>query len=183
MGQADEKLYEQMLVLRCQTGDERAFEELVTKFTPGLRDYLRLRAPAAADGEGLLQEIWFEAYRQLPRLRERRAFRGWLYRIARDRAAREFRRRGWRPVELRSEPAATEHQEDELASEQRERLGECLEQLSAEHRAVLRLRYLENRSYEQIAQALGCPVGTVRSRIHYAKEALKGLWQEDSHEN
>ena len=111
----------------------------------------------------------------LPGLREAERFSPWLYRIARDRAYRELRKRRV-PVE-QSDGAylADESAGEEFTAEDAAAVHEALDGLSPEHREALLLRFIEAMSYEQIAGVTGCSVGTVRSRIHYGKRALRNI--------
>jgi RNA polymerase sigma-70 factor (ECF subfamily) len=173
MTESADQLYERVLVLRCQAGDEAAFAELVERYGPRLRYYLRKMA-RDADAEDLLQEVWLDAFRGLHRLADPAALTAWLYRIARARAARRWRR--GRPAELPltadvSPPA----DEDDFSAEDAEQVHAALDRLAPEHREVLVLRFLEGMSYETIAGVVGCQVGTVRSRLHYGKRALRRL--------
>jgi RNA polymerase sigma-70 factor (ECF subfamily) len=93
MSDAADRLYERVLVLRCQARDEAAFEEIVVRYTPRLRYYLRRMLGGAPAAEDALQEVWLDAFRGLPRLIKPGAFSAWIYRLARDRAFRELRRR------------------------------------------------------------------------------------------
>src|SRR4051812_21289085 len=86
-------LYERVLVLRCQARDDDAFEEVVARYTPRLRYYLRKMLGGVQAAEDALQEVWLDAFRGLPGLMEAGAFPAWIYRLARDRAFRELRRR------------------------------------------------------------------------------------------
>jgi RNA polymerase sigma-70 factor (ECF subfamily) len=100
-------------------------------------------------------------------------FRPWAFRIARDRVYKEFRRRKLAIEPLRdSEPEAIDETEEALPIEP-EDLQHALNALSADHREVLVLRFLEEMNYEEIAQITGSTLGTVRSRLHYGKRALK----------
>jgi len=105
-------------------------------------------------------------------------FRPWAFRIARDRIYREYRRRKL-PVQPVDEAQLADVPESaELDTEiDREELQHCLELISPEHREALVLRFFENLSYEDIARATDSSVGTVRSRIHYGKEAFKKAWK------
>src|SRR5947207_15758661 len=97
MNEPAEQLYERLLVVRCQTGDEEAYRELVGRFSPRLRYFLRKLLPHADRAEDLLQEVWIDVFRQLPGLQEDAAFIPWIYRIARGKAALELRRNGRAP--------------------------------------------------------------------------------------
>jgi RNA polymerase sigma-70 factor (ECF subfamily) len=176
MNEPAERLYERLLVLRCQTGDEEAYRELIEGFGPRLRYFLRKLLPHGDRAEDLLQEVWIDVFRQLPRLQEAGAFMPWIYKIARGKATWELRRNGRVPLaaeipDLIAEPQ-TEH---EFSPEDAARIHAALDELPADQREVLVLRFLEELSYEEIGQVVGCPLGTVRSRIHYAKAALQRL--------
>src|SRR6516165_12399485 len=93
MTDAADRLYERVLVLRCQARDEAAFEEVVARYTPRLRYFLRKMLGRPEATEDALQEVWLDAFRGITRLNEPGAFPAWVYRIARDRAFRELRRR------------------------------------------------------------------------------------------
>src|SRR3954447_4988127 len=90
---AADRLYERVLILRCQARDEAAFEEIVARYTPRLRYYLRRMLGGVQSAEDALQEVWLDAFRGITRLIEPDAFPAWIYRLARDRAFREVRRR------------------------------------------------------------------------------------------
>lgn len=171
-----ERLYERLLVVRCQSGDRRAFEELVERFSPRLRYFLRKMAPRGEIAEDLLQETWADILRQLPRLQDAGAFTAWAYRIARGKANLEHRRNERRPpmngdVEFLAAPQT----EPQFSPEDAARVHAALDELQAEQREALVLRFLEGLSYEEISQVVGCPPGTVRSRIYYGKQALQQL--------
>jgi RNA polymerase sigma-70 factor, ECF subfamily len=176
MSDQTERLYERLLVVRCQTGDEEAYRELVERFGPRLRYFLRKLLPRGDRADDLLQEVWIDVFRQLPRLQDAGAFTAWVYRIARGKATLELRRNGRAPpaAEMPELIAAPEG-ETEFSPADAARIHAALDELPAEQREVLVLRFLEELSYEEIGQIVGCPLGTVRSRIHYAKQALQRL--------
>jgi RNA polymerase sigma-70 factor (ECF subfamily) len=170
MNDAADKLAEQVLILRCQLGDADALAELIAHYSPGLLFYLRKLAASAA--EDLLQDTWFDVYRRINALHEPAAFTTWLYRIARDKAYRRLRRKpeAFLDQELAAGLAA---QEEAFTAEDAAGVRAALEDLPSEQREVLVLRFIEEMSYEQIAQIIARPMGTVRSRIHYARLALR----------
>ncbi len=168
------QLYERLLILRCQAGDEGALGELIALYSPGVRLFLRKMIGQTATADDLLQETWFDAYRKINALERPEAFAAWLYRIARDKAYRELRRRP-APESLIEEivaEAATVDDED-FTPEEAESVRAALDELPVEQREALVLRFVEGMSYEQIAEVTSRPLGTVRSRIHYAKLALR----------
>jgi RNA polymerase sigma-70 factor (ECF subfamily) len=172
------QIYERLLVLRCQAGDETALAELIARYSPGLRFFLRNLADQPASADDLLQETWFDAYRRINCLRRPEAFAAWVYRIARDKAFRA--RRGRRTPTIDAElddvaMTASEEEDDDppFTPDDAAHVRAALDRLPADHREVLLLRFVEDMSYEQIADVIGHPVGTVRSRLHYAKRALR----------
>lgn len=182
MIESTERLHERLLVLRCQTGDETAFAELVGRYHGRLRYYLRKMLGDAHQADDTLQEVWLDAFRALPRLHDPGAFAAWLYRIARDRASRVWRR-GHRATEpLDASTLVAPDSEADFAPEDAAVIHAALDRLTAEHREVLLLRFVEDMSYEQIAAVTSVPVGTVRSRLHHAKQALRRLLERgDEH--
>lgn len=174
MSDSLDRLYERVLVLRCQAGDDRAFGELITRYGARLRYYIRRLLDDEAVTDDVLQDVWLTAFRKLPQLRIAEAFSVWLYRVARSHALAELRdRHEWLP--LAEEQAATNPPQTapEFSPQDAPRMHACLGQLRPEHREVLVLRFMEDMSYEKMAAVIGCPVGTVRSRIHYAKVQLR----------
>jgi RNA polymerase sigma-70 factor (ECF subfamily) len=176
-----ERLYERLVVLRCQAGDEAAFAELVERYQSRLRYYLRKMLFGVREPDDVLQEVWLDVFRAIPRLKDAGAFRAWLYRIARDHAFREFRKRrlNFQPLDQEELPVEIGRDEDIFAAEDAARVHSALQKLAAAHREVLVLRFIEDMSYEETASVLGCQIGTVRSRLYYAKRALRGALEKD----
>jgi len=175
MSDQAERLYERLLVLRCQTGDEDAYRELVGRFGPRLRYFLLKLVPRADRADDLAQEVWLDVLRQLPRLKDTAAFTTWLYRIAHGKAMLESRRNGRAPATTADVEEIADESEESFSPEDASRIHAALDQLEPTHREVIMLRFLEELSYEEIGQIVACPVGTVRSRIHYAKSRLQQL--------
>jgi RNA polymerase sigma-70 factor, ECF subfamily len=175
-----ERLYERLLVLRCQTGDEDAYRELVGRFGPRLAYYLRKLIAGADRADDLAQEVWIDVLRQLPRLADAGAFTTWLYRIAHGKAMLDARRNGRIPAATHDVEQVAEPDEDSFTAEDAARIHTALDGLEPAQREVLVLRFLEDLSYDEISQIVDCPVGTVRSRIHYAKAHLRRLLESDS---
>ena len=173
-----DRLYERVLVLRCQAGDEAAFAELVGRYAPRLRTFLSRMLDDSA--EDALQEVWLDVFRGVGKLRDLGAFATWLYRVARDRAYRALRRRGLKTLPL----VEVEVPGDvDIDGDERDLLNASLDQLPHEQREVVLLRFIERMPYERIAEAVGCGIGTVRSRLHYAKRALRrGMERRPGHE-
>lgn len=169
-------LHERLLILRCQTGDRLAFEELVVLYQPRQRYFLRKMLGPDRDADDLLQEIWLDVFRGLQRLAEPAAFPAWLFRIARRKVCRLLRSQRRSPQSLDDlELPAESEKETDFSAEDAAKVHAALDRLSAEHREVLLLRFIQEMSYEDIARVIDCSLGTVRSRLHYAKRALRQI--------
>lgn len=175
-----EAIYERLLVVRAQAGDETAFTELVERHSPKLRYFLRKLLSSADAAEDALQDVWLDALRHLPRLSAPAALRTWLYRIARDRAFARLRHRKLIQQPL-DEQDLVDCQTDEVAisPDEAAAVHAALDRLTTEQREVLVLRFLDDLSYEEIARVVGCQLGTVRSRLHYGKQALRKELDEE----
>ena len=184
MDEAAKRLWEQALVLRCQARDDAAFAELIEAYRERLSYYIARLHGQSDDMDDVLQQVWIDVYRKIPKLRSPKAFRVWVYRIARDKVYAGFRRRRYLPLPATYQEIPEEPEEEPIFSlEEIGGVHACLETLSAEHREVLMLRFLESMTYEDIAATLRCQLGTVRSRIYYAKRALRRKMEELNHDN
>jgi RNA polymerase sigma-70 factor (ECF subfamily) len=174
-----DRLYERLLVLRAQTGDEGALTELVNLYSPRLRYYLRKMLPGRSEqAEDVLQETWCDVLRSLASLKDAAAFPAWIYRICRDRAWRLLRKeRPASPLDEQQVPASAS--EPEFTAEDAASVHAALAELPEEQREVLVLRFVEGLTYEEIATICAAPLGTVRSRLFYGKEALRKLLTKD----
>ena len=167
-----EQILDDVLIARIQAGDGSAAERLVARYQPPLRYFLiRLLGPGESPDD-MLQEVWLSVFRQIRRLKTRESFSVWLYRIARNRAYDSLRRRR-RFEALPDDRTESRDGDDEFTAEDAAAVHQGLDALSHEHREVLLLRFLEEMSYEDIAAVTGCTLGTVKSRIHYAKLLLR----------
>lgn len=164
----------QALVRRCQRGERAAFEEIFRRFQPRLRYYLRRLDCGGDHVDDTLQDIWVKVVRQVCTLRDCGAFVAWLYTIARNEVYGKAKARD--PfVELtdeRLELIADDH-EPVFGEEEAARIHAALGRLTLAHREILTLCFLEELSHTQTAEILGVRAGTVRSRIYYAKQALR----------
>lgn len=168
------------LVERARAGERAAFDQLVARYQRRLlRLVLRLlRDPAEA--EDVVQETFLKAYRALPRFRGEAAFFTWLYRIALNGARNAIVRRrqrngpqGVAPSQAPAQPPEMGTPESMLLSKQvMQAIDAALEALPLELRTAIVLREIEGLSYEEIAQIMECPKGTVRSRLFRAREAI-----------
>jgi RNA polymerase sigma-70 factor (ECF subfamily) len=168
-----EKLLEQVLILRCQLRDKDAFAELIERYQKPLRYFINRLLSNSELAEEAFQETWLTVIRQICSLRKPETFAAWLYRIAHSRVYQELRRKKLLSNLNENLPAANVTEDDSDLFEDIEKLHRCLDKLRPEHKEVLMLRFLEQMSHEQIADVIDCNPGTVKSRIYYAKLALK----------
>jgi RNA polymerase sigma-70 factor (ECF subfamily) len=180
MSDESKRLYERLLVLRCQTGNEDAYRELVGRFGPRLLYFLRKVTARADRADDLAQEVWIDVLRQLPRLKDAGAFTAWLYRIAHGKAMLELRRNIRVPATTSDVDQLAGQEEPTFSPEEAARIHAALDELEPAQREVLVLRFLEEMNYVEIGEIVGCPVGTIRSRIHYAKAHLRRLLETDN---
>jgi RNA polymerase sigma-70 factor (ECF subfamily) len=173
-----------VLVVKCQMGERAALEALFLRYNPALTYYLR-RLLDRDDVADVLQEVWLRVIRRLRTLRSPEAFTVWLYRIARSKALDQLSQR--KPPEQFDEAPDggdfPDEEEPEFSAEDGAPVHAALGRLPAAQRDALTLRFLEGLSYEQIAEVTHCTVGTVRSRLHYAKAAMRQLLETDYERN
>ncbi|MCB1986093.1 MAG: RNA polymerase sigma factor RpoE [Burkholderiales bacterium] len=177
---------DQQLVERVQNGDKHAFDLLVTKYQRKLMRLLSQFVKDPAEVEDVAQEAFVKAYRALPSFRGDSAFYTWLYRIGINTAKNYLVSQGRKAPTLQgidSEEAENFEEggvlremhtpESELMSKQiAQTVNQTLEELPEELRTAIILREIEGLSYEDIANIMECPIGTVRSRIFRAREAI-----------
>ena len=175
---------DQQLVQRAQRGDLRAFDLLVLKYQGRIAALVSRYVSDAGEVEDVTQEAFIKAYRALGKFRGDSAFYTWLYRIAANAAKNHLVAKGRRPgadatIEdaegfdeggMLSESASPEALA--MGGELAEVVESALNALPDELKAALMLREFDGLSYDDIADVLGCPVGTVRSRIFRAREAV-----------
>ena len=176
-----------LLVERVKQGDQRAFDLLVAKYERRVQRLLSRLVRDSAEIEDITQEAFIKAYRALPQFRGESAFYTWLYRIAINTAKNYLATKSRRPVTVGEFQGADDGEffdlgdvvEDNntpdavLHSRQvAEAVNAAIEALPEDLKAAITLREIEGLSYEEIAQAMDCPIGTVRSRIFRAREAI-----------
>jgi RNA polymerase sigma-70 factor, ECF subfamily len=177
---------DQQLVERAQRGDKQAFELLFAKYQRKLSRLLSRFIRDPAEVEDVAQESFIKAYRALPSFRGDSAFYTWLYRIGINTAKNylvAMGRRAPTTTEFDSEEAESFEDGDQLrdintpesmlmSKEIAATVNETMGELPEELRAAITLREIEGLSYEEIASIMNCPIGTVRSRIFRAREAI-----------
>ncbi len=164
---------EESLVQRAREGDKDAFGALVRHyFRPIVAVAYRLTGDAAG-AEDVAQAAFLRAWEQLASLRDDGAFRAWLYRLAVRAAIDEVRRRPRELALLDTTEAGSSTEGEALARERARRVRRAVLALPEHCRAALVLREFEGLSYREIADALGIPIGTVMSRLAYARNLLR----------
>jgi RNA polymerase sigma-70 factor (ECF subfamily) len=167
---------DEWIALRCQSGEPGGFEDLVAVMERPLLYYatkLTGNEEAALD---VLQDVWIRVFRGIRRLKDPGSLRPWLYSIAHGIAVDRIRRDSFRERAEEVHMAAFEESaEPSFAEEDSAALHRALDELPLKDREVLVLHFLEDFSVAEIAEVVGCSEGTVKSRIHYAKIALKEI--------
>lgn len=180
-----EQEVDRQLVERAQRGDKHAFDVLVRKYQHKIIKLVSRYVRDPSETQDVAQEAFIKAYRALGKFRGESAFYTWLYRIAINTAKNYLVSQGRRPPDtdidaedaVQYEGAAalkTTHSPERmvLKDEIETTIYRAIEDLPEDLRTAITLRELEGLSYEEIAQAMDCPIGTVRSRIFRAREAI-----------
>jgi RNA polymerase sigma-70 factor, ECF subfamily len=186
------------LVKRCQAGETEAFDELVTRYRTRIFAMIYNMVHNEQDAWDLAQDSFVKAWKSINRFRGRSSFYTWIYRIVMNVTIDWLRKKQVKgagvefddAIQLREvNPASkTLPKADPLPYERMERtevrarIDNAITQLSPEHRAVILMKETEGMQYHEIAEALGCSIGTVMSRLFYARKKLQNLLK-DVYEN
>ncbi len=179
------KSSDQLLVERVQNGDKSAFDVLVLQYQHKIVKLVMRYVKDPTEALDVAQEAFLKAYRALPGFRGDSAFYTWLYRIAINTAKNYLVAAKRRPLDYDLDPQDPEQYDTQarlkdidtpeglaLSNEIRRTVNRAIEHLPDDLRTAIILRELEGMTYEEIAQTMECPVGTVRSRIFRAREAI-----------
>jgi RNA polymerase sigma-70 factor, ECF subfamily len=185
------------LVKRCQAGDTGAFDELVTRYRTRVFGMIYNMVHSEQDAWDLAQDAFVKAWKSIKRFRGHSSFYTWLYRIVMNVAIDWVRKKQVRsgaefddatqlkeidPASKTAPKAGALPYETMERGEIRERIDQAIAQLTPEHRAVILMKEIEEMQYHEIAEALGCSIGTVMSRLFYARKKLQNLLR-DVYEN
>jgi len=186
------------LVKRCQAGQTDAFDELVTRYRIRVFAMIYNMVHNEQDAWDLAQESFVKAWKSIKRFRRHSSFYTWIYRIVMNVTIDWLRKKQVKgagaefddSIQLKEvDPASrTLPKADPLPhermqrSEIREKIDNAIKQLSPEHRAVILMKEIEGMQYHEIAETLGCSIGTVMSRLFYARKRLQNLLR-DVYEN
>jgi len=167
---------DEWIALRCQSGDPSGFEDLVAVMERPLLYYAGKLAGNVEAGLDILQDVWLKVFRDIRGLKERGSLRPWLYRITHGIAVDRIRRNASREsAEETHFEALQGSPEPAFTEEDSEAIHQALNEIALKHREVLVLHFLEDFSLAEIAAIVRCSEGTVKSRIHYAKLAMKQI--------
>jgi RNA polymerase sigma-70 factor (ECF subfamily) len=186
---------DELLVARAQAGDTGAFDALVTRHRGRIFAMIRQMIKNEADAWDLAQESFIKAWKALPRFEAKARFTTWLYRIAHNTVYDWVRRK--RPEsggelndeifgEERIDPASTTTPASDRAPDEalaggelRVKIEAALDQLSPQHREAVVLKDVQGLAYKEIAEVMDCSIGTVMSRLHYARQKLQTLLKDE----
>lgn len=186
---AFDKMTDEALFERYQDGDERAFSELAARYEPQIKGFLFKRLKDEERVQDLTQDTFLRVHRARERYDTGRKFSTWIYTIASNLLKNEYRNRSRRretafsdlrsdgsdarPVEFESKGEDPER--NAYRGELREAIEEAIGQMEEHHRIPFVMREVEDRTYEEISEAIGVPVGTVKSRLFRARNAFQAL--------
>lgn len=187
---------DEILVQRAQRGDMRAYDELVTRHRGRIFAMIRNMVKNEADAWDLSQDVFIKAWQALPRFEVKARFSTWLYRIAHNAVYDQVRKK--RPEgggdELNDElldrdridpaavttPASGRRPDEALSTDElRLKIEAALDRLSPEHREAVVLKDVQGLAYKEIADVMGCTLGTVMSRLFYARQKLQMLLKDE----
>ena len=178
-------LEDQLLVERSKKGDREAFEHLVRLYENKVYTIAYRLMGNHADASDLAQDAFIKIYQALPNFRGDSSFSTWIYHITVNVCRDELRKRQRRPTVSLDEPTGENNNTYEIRShapgpeemldrsETQAMIQECLNTLSDDYRTILVMREIQDLAYEEIAELLGCSLGTVKSRLSRARQALK----------
>jgi RNA polymerase sigma-70 factor (ECF subfamily) len=180
-----EEAAEQALIARCRSGSDAAFSELVDRYKNLVYAVILRTIDDRSRADDLAQEVFLRVFRGLPEFRGDSTLATWLFRITRNVCVETRNRRQFEhalqsldaEVPGRSEAGTTDRAFTDL--ELRDRLDKALAQLPAAARFIVSAHYLGGKKYEDLAQALDLPVGTVKTHIHRAKRRLRALLESE----
>jgi RNA polymerase sigma-70 factor (ECF subfamily) len=177
------------LITEALTGNTASFGELVCRYQDRLYNTVFRLVDNAEDALDVVQEAFLHAYQSLDSFKGDSLFFTWLYRIAVNTAISLKRKRRilGRIADRNGDPIVEPHDPSDLTrpghaleqAEEEQKLYKALARLSAEHRAVLVMKELEGQKYEEMADALAVPIGTIRSRLHRARLELRQILEQD----
>ncbi len=173
--QTDDETIDERLAIRCQLGDQDAWNELVQRWNPKLARFLNRMINDPVAVEDLTQLTWLKIVRSISQLKEPRSLAAWMYRIARTVVTDRLRKQYRSPDSVHD---ATEPQGQDLAMEQfveSDQIASAMQKLHPKDREALVLHYFEHLSVAEVAGVCGVPIGTAKSRMNRARNFLRQI--------
>lgn len=177
---SEERVKEEWIAVRCQLGESEAFRELIDIMEARLSYYIRRFINDEHTACDILQEVWLVVFQKIKSLRNVSAIRSWLYRITHDKIANYLRDKRIEEKALTGLAYQETDKEITFSEDEAREIHQLLDKISPVHREVLVLYFIENMEYEEIAKVTECSIGTVKSRLYYAKNALRVLLSKES---
>ncbi len=182
MASRRDRILSELLLLRYRRGDGRAMEELISLWERPLFYYIRRMAGSEEDAWDALQQVWMQVIRKVGKLRQPGAFPAWLYKIAHNTVVSQWRRTdSFEPLaedgclpDTKTNPTSSTFSAFDVRD-----IHCALGKLKPPHREALTLHFLESFSIREICEIIGVPEGTVKSRLHYAKAALRKVLEQE----
>lgn len=186
-----EDISDQELIRKCQLGDRLAFEKLVQRYYQKAYGIALMKVHDPDAALDISQEAFIRVFRSIRRFDSQKSFSPWLYTIVHNLCLNSLRRRRKRWIVFSDLFRSTDSRESESLqdgfieidpiekNEQQARLWKALRQLEAADREILILKDMQDFSYKEISEALSVPIGTVMSRLYYARKKLLKLWEEE----
>ncbi|MBN1124258.1 MAG: RNA polymerase sigma factor [Sedimentisphaerales bacterium] len=181
MRKTRDQIYDEVLVLRCQQGDREALDELVGRWQKRLWLYAYRVTGSESAAWDIVQEAWFSIVKGLSRLKDSAVFPNWAFKITNNKCSDWLRKQqkrsrlnGQLAEHVQSQPDQTNNDDEE-----EEFLRAAVTRLSTDRRALLDLRYREGFDLSRIAEILGIPEGTVKSRLHRTVNELRTIMERD----
>lgn len=171
----DDETIDERLAIRCQLGDQDAWDELVRRWNPKLARFLNRMINDSLVAEDLTQQIWLKTVRSISQLKDHRSLAPWIYRIARTAVTDRLRKQYRSPISVHDE---TEPEVQDLAMKQFivcDQVANAMQKLHPQDREAIVLHYFEHLSVAEIADVCGVPIGTTKSRMNRARNFLRQI--------
>ncbi|MEO1051311.1 MAG: RNA polymerase sigma factor [Bacteroidota bacterium] len=183
MGKSSDHIFDELLILKCQAGDNSAMALLVKRWHVRLVRQAFHQTHNTEAAQDIAQDTWHTIIRKINLLRDPSRFRVWAYRIVNNKSVDWIRRqqKDRKITESQQELNAIDTSSSEVEDDI-QKLRRALREMPTKERFILNLFYLEGQSVREIAETIGIPVGTVKSRLFKAREHLKTIYKEVSHE-
>lgn len=172
-----EAVFDELLVLKVQDGDAKAFGLIVNRWNKRLISFAYKIVHDVDVAKDVVQDTWVAAYKNMAKLNDAGKFSSWIFRLTHNKAIDVIRKQQLKTSEIKTDMAEEEVEDDPWKTVEHQ-----LKILPADQKLILTLFYLEQQSLKRIADILKLPIGTVKSRLFYARENLKRKYKEVKYE-